>query len=224
MYSSDDEGKSWSRFDRDRVLMAWVDSTGEPTGKNGVSDFNEPYATELKDGRVLMFGRSELGRVLYSLSDDGGTSWTAARPTVLASSFSPSFLKRIPKTGDLLCVWNQVSREEIRRSYRRGRLSTAISKDDGATWTNFKTMELSEGLEDIVHIAPELPLEWVKARSDAGVLPDGWSYFHYPSVDIVNDQVFIRYLRGGIARGNADQNLDSQGVTLRGYPLDWFYK
>jgi hypothetical protein len=133
-------------------------------------------------------------------------------------------LTRIPKTGDLLCVWNQVSREEIRRGYRRGRLSAAISKDNGFSWTNFKTLELSEGLEDVARIAPEYPISMVRARQFVGDLPEGFSYFHYADVAFVGDKVFLMYLRGGPLFGIAEQKLGEQRDVLRIYPLEWFYK
>lgn len=224
VYYSDDEGKTWHSFRRDKVLMGWFDEQGVPNGKQGVSYCDEPYAAETANGEVLLFARSQMGRIVYGRSRNQGEDWTAIRPTALASSNSPAFLKRIPKTGDLLCVWNQVSREEIRRGYRRGRLTAAVSKDGGKTWENFKTLELSEGLQDVARIPPEFPLAEVKARKDVGLLPDGWAYFHYANVDIVGDKVFLRYLRGSPSLGIADRNLDKQEVVMRVYPLEWFYK
>jgi hypothetical protein len=130
----------------------------------------------------------------------------------------------LPKTGDLLIVWNQISREEIRRGYRRGRLSSAISTDGGHSWQKFKTLELSEGLEAIDRIPPEFPAQMVRARDWVGPLPDRWAYFHYANLDVVGDQVVVRYNRGSPLLGVAEQNLKKQELVMRIYPIEWFYE
>ena len=88
---------------------------------------------------------STVGRLVCSYIRDGGLTWSAVRPTELAASYSPPAVTTVPGTGDLICVWNQVSREEIRRGYRRGyrrgRLSAAVSRDSGATWQEFRTID-----------------------------------------------------------------------------------
>jgi hypothetical protein len=225
---SDDEGKTWSipenRWGQHPAVMGWFDEEGKPTGHRGVTGFGEPTVAETKDGRLLMFGRPLVNRIVYSYSADGGNTWSVALPAELASSISPPRLRRIPKTGDLMVVWNQVSREEIRRGYRRGRLSVAISKDSGATWENFKTLEVSEGLEDVDRIPPEFPIKMVRARDWVGQLPEGWAFFHYANLNFAGDKVFISYLRGSPLLGIAEQNLKKQERVLRRYPLEYFYQ
>ena len=225
---SDDEAKTWKMvegyYKTPMALFGWFDSHGIVNGLGGHWSFGECTIGEAKNGNLLIFGRSEVGRIVYTSSSDGGMTWNALLPTELANSGSPPFLVRIPKTGDLLCVWNQVSHEEIRRGYRRGRLTAAISKDNGFTWTNFKTLELSEGLDDIARVAPEYPISMVRARSYVGELPNDFSYFHYPNVSFIGDRVFITYLRGGPQFGIAEQKLGEQRDILRVYPLEWFYK
>jgi len=152
-------------------------------------------------------------------------------------------LIKIPKTGDLLCVWNQVSCEEIRRGFQRGRLSAAISRDSGLTWENFKTLELQEGMENTARITPEFPIaRRVVGRPGLGQLPDGFAMFSQPNLDIVGDQVFIRYGRmwpvektdakqkpsnqwPGIWPRQEDSGAEWKGeeVIMRVYPLEWFY-
>ena len=226
---SDDEGQSW-QFERrwgtgcPLVLMGWFDFEGVPNGTCGITPCGEASVAETADGGVLLFGRSTVGRIVHSYSSDEGKSWSAVLPTDLAASNSPPWLRRIPQTGDLLCVWNQVSREEIRRGHRRGRLSAAISKDSGATWQNFKTIEVSEGLDNLARIAPEYPIKLVRARQYVGGLPDGFSYFHYSNVCFAGDKVYIIYSRGGPQLGIAEQNLHKQEQVLRIYPLEWFYE
>ncbi len=225
---SDDEGQNWTLSEGDwgkpNALMGWFDAEGLPTGYRGVTGCGEATVAETSDGRVLLFARPTVNRIVYSYSTDGGESWSAVLPTQLANSISPPRLRRIPQTGDLMCVWNQVSAEEIRRGYRRGRLSVAISKDSGATWQNFKTIEVSEGLRDIARIPPEYPVKLVRARDDVGQLPDGWAYFHYANVCFAGDKVYIMYSRGSALLGIAEQNLKKQEQVTRIYPLEWFYQ
>jgi hypothetical protein len=222
VYRSDDEGQTWQKHPGG--LMGWFDFEGVPNGYCGQTACFEPTIAETRDGHVLLIARSTVGRLVQSLSTDGGEHWYAVRPTDLPSSESPALLVTLPQTGDLLMVWNQVSREEIRRGYRRGRLSSAISRDGGHSWEKFKTLELSEGLEDIDRVPPEYPIQMVRARDWVGPLPDGWAYFHYPNVDVVGDQVIIRYSRGTPLLGVAEQNLHQQEAVMRVYPVEWFYE
>ena len=231
---SDDEGGTWkagkkgNRGDsgyHSAVLMGWFGTDGKPTtGDGGVTPADEPCVAETKDGRVLFFARSTVGRIVQSYSSDGGLTWTPVEPTVLPSSYSSARLRRIPKTGDLMCVWNQVSPEEIRRGYRRGRLSAAISTDSGRTWGHFKTLELSGGLEDVDRVEPG-PIEMVvRARKDVGELPDDFAYFHYANVRFVGDKVYIMYGRSTPLAGIAERELYKDEQVLRIYPLEWFYR
>jgi hypothetical protein len=223
---SGDEGKTWTYGTAatdpkmPNMLMGWFDHNGEPNGANDISPCGEASIAETRDGGVLYFGRSTVGRIVASRSKDGGRHWSALRPTALAASNSPPRLRRIPKTGDLLCVWNQVSEDEIRRGFRRGRLSAAISKDDGATWEHFKTIELSDGLEDVARIPTGPEVRDVRARQDVGKLPDGYAFFHYANVNFAGDRVYLMYSRGGPELGNAEQLLDKQQQVLRIIPLE----
>jgi hypothetical protein len=227
---SDDEGKTWSvgasKTDAKmpNILMGWFDSKGEPNGKNGITSCGEASIVETKDGGVLYFGRSTVGRIVTSRSQDGGQRWSPLRPTALAASNSPPRLRRIPKTGDLLCVWNQVSEEEIRRGFRRGRLTAAISKDDGVTWENVKTIEVSDGLDNVARVKTEPEIKDVRARQDVGKLPDSYAYFHYANVNFAGGKVYLMYSHGGPQSGIAEQLLEQQQQVLRVYPLEWFYK
>ena len=139
----------------------------------------------------------------------------------------------IPATGDLLCVWNQTSREEIRRGYRRGRLSAAISRDSGATWEQFRTIEVSAGMEDVERVPLEYPIIPVIAVPDLGQLPDDFAVFRYPNVRVIGDRVFILYARewfalaGGASSGFEDESSSEVVLgcedVLRSYPLQYFY-
>ena len=104
---------------------------------------------------MLFLARSTVGRLVQSYSTDGGDHWNVVVPSDLSSSESPALMGTLPKTRDLLIIWNQISREEI----RRGRISSAISIDGRHSWGKFKTLELSEGLEDRDRVPPEFPIK-----------------------------------------------------------------
>lgn len=241
VYYSDDEGLSWSQAEGG--LFGWFDEYGVPNGEGGIIDVYEPTVAETKDGRVLFFGRTKTGRLVKAYSLNGGQIWYSVLPTELSSSQSPPLLIQIPQTGDLLCIWNQVSFEEINRGFLRGRLSSAISRDSGMTWTNFKTLELQEGMEDVDRITPVFPIPRVtRGRPGIGYLPDGFAMFTYPNVDIVGDKAFVRYSRMWPVKKDAKKtdagenlptmwpNYEEQGAEMSGesvmriYPLDYFLK
>ena len=241
-YYSDDDGLTWRQSEGG--LFGWFDERGVPNGEGGIIDVYEPTAAETKDGRVLMFMRSKTGRLLQSFSKDGGQTWDSVRPTELSSSQSPPMLVAIPATGDLLCIWNQVSCEEIRRGFLRGRLSSAISRDSGMTWGNFKTIELQEGMEDVARITPEFPIaRRVVASTPLEHIPDGFALFTYPNVDIVGEKVFVRYSRIWPQKLESGKKVSADGRlpsmipedqqkevrlcgewVMRIYPLEWFYR
>ena len=226
---SDDEGATWQLCDGQ--LMGWFDAEGEVNGRGGVTAFDEPTLAQTQDGRVLFFGRSSVGRIVYSYSADGGVTWSAVRPTELAASYSPHRLVRIPTTGDLLCVWNQASRHEIRRGYRRSRLSAAISTDSGRSWRNFKTLELSGGLEDIDRVPPELPIAHVaNSWSDVERLPD-FAIFRYMNVCFARDKAYVMYVREWMEDDPDPRIFEDNKIpkrrgaeqVLRVYPIEYFY-
>ena len=231
---SDDEGQTWHVGPQEPkvswvkdidewsagILMGWFDYEGTPNGEGGVTECSEPNVAETKDGRVLFFARSPTGRIVYSYSSDGGELWLAVRPTELNSSSSPNRLRRIPQTGDLLCVWNQVSPEENEYGWRRHRLSAAISQDDGATWGHFKTLELSAGLEDIDRLEAKLPIKWSRAGSNRKSLPPDKAEFTYPNVCFAGDKVYIMYHRAWRESGEGRK----VEQVMRIYPVEYFYQ
>lgn len=245
VYYSDDGGRTWTK--NVGGIFGWFDDRGIPNGERGVIDVNEPNVAETNDGRLLMVMRSKTGRLLQSYSLDRGRTWLSVLPSELAASQTTPMLIRIPRTGDLLCVWNQVSGEEIRRGFQRGRLSAALSRDSGLTWENFKTLELQEGMDTTARITPEFPLVVrLTSRIAMGVLPEGFMMYSQPNIDIASDLVFIRYTRIW-PQETDDKNREpacwprywpirenpatDTGVAMTGtenvlriYPVDWFYE
>jgi sialidase-1 len=99
---------------------------------------HEPSIVELKDGRLLCLMRTTQGCVYRAFSADGGDHWSTPEPTPLQAPDSPPIVKRIPATGDLLVLWNDVYSNT---NYPRTPLTMGISRDEGETWERFKDIE-----------------------------------------------------------------------------------
>jgi sialidase-1 len=112
-----------------------------PQGRRGA---DEPGVIELRDGRLLMMIRSDLGHIFRSYSSDAGAHWTAAEATSLDSPTAPSTIVRIPKTGDLLLIWNN-HKPGVKHMEDRFPLSTAISSDEGETWKHTRALDDTPG-------------------------------------------------------------------------------
>jgi hypothetical protein len=220
IYYSDDEGKTWKRSLSE--LFVSFDQ-----GRMGCYAFEEPVLEELKDGRLLMYGRTELGRQYQSISKDGGISWSNPEPVQLAASYSNTKLMRIPSTGDLLLIWNQISTAEILSGLSRHRLSTAISRDEGASWSNFCNLE---SLDDRAHIEPPSSVPQVYRMKDYGYRQpiDPKSYPHapsclrvcYPTVAFWKNEVAITYDYGF---GGAAALKDGSATKIKIVSIDWLY-
>ena len=119
-YYSDDLGKSWKKSKSEIDLP-----------KRGAM---EPGLVELRDGSVMMIIRTQMGSVYKSYSKDSGVTWSASESLGLVAPVAPATIARMPKTGDLLIVWNNAPD-------KRTPLSTAISKDEGRTWDHVQNLE-----------------------------------------------------------------------------------
>lgn len=219
VYYSDDEGKTWKRSLSE--LFVALDN-----GRRGVTHFEETVLEELPGGKLLMFGRTELGQIYKTYSDDQGITWKHPVPTGLASSYAPSTLIRIPKTKDLLLVWNQVSADEILTGLHRHRLSTAISTDQGETWKHFRNLE---SLDDRSRIAaPSGQPNVIRMQKYGYREADKKKYPHapgcvrncYATVAFSGDEVAISYDYGyGI-----DEFKDNSSTRIKVLSLDWLYR
>jgi sialidase-1 len=128
VFISDDDGKTW------KEVTEYVDVP--------MRGAMEPKIAELKDGRLFMVMRTELGAVFQSLSEDGGLTWSKPQTTGLRAPESCPGLRRIPQTGDLLLVWNHsLFDPKFDHSGVRSPLTVAVSKDDGRTWQKIKNIE-----------------------------------------------------------------------------------
>ncbi|NPV54879.1 MAG: exo-alpha-sialidase [Firmicutes bacterium] len=129
-FFSDDGGKTWRRSETE--LSAPEESN---------SGLQEPGIIELKDGSLMMWSRTDLGSQYVSYSCDGGLTWSRPGPSSLVSPLSPASIKRIPSTGDLLCIYNDHSGRFSYITGKRTPLVAAISSNEGRSWRNHKLIE-----------------------------------------------------------------------------------
>ena len=120
---SDDGGATWTKSSS--VLRT-------PTPNLSAYGAVEPVAIELKDGRVWMLLRTQLGRFWESFSSDRGATWSAPQPTGIPSSDSPAGLLRLPDER-ILMIWNNCLRYPYAQGARNV-LHGAVSNDEGKTW------------------------------------------------------------------------------------------
>ena len=219
VYTSDDFGRSWKACDG--WIMGWREGPEKWT-----DSFTEPSCVELGDGRLFMMGRSLVGRIFACESTDRGDTWGYAYPTELMSSFSPGRLVRLPGTGDLLYIWNQISREENRRGLRRSRLSSAISKDGGKTWTHFKNIAAIKSLADKTRIPPDPLMTPCWANDDVGEVPEDFEMWHYPAATVMGDELFLSVAHNKIrlttAKDGKEEATEVGGALTWIIPVSWF--
>ncbi len=224
-FYSDDEGHTWRRSEGG--IMIWHDE-----GYGGMWPCDEPSIVETRAASLLLFCRTTLGRIYTSHSGPSeqvkssgqvmrftpGERFDLPRPTSLASSYSPPTVARLPKTGDLLIVWNQVSGDEIRAGYRRGRLSSAVSKDDGKTWMHFRTLDTAV-LPPARYVKPDTEPQMARGFDYVGVLPEDYGGVDYATFSSIDETVFLYFQRSVV---NARPG-DVTGGRLRTLPVSWFY-
>ena len=167
-------------------------------GMAGSHGVGEPIAVELSDGRILMYLRSNMGRFFSTYSDDQGETWYESVPVEsLVCPPTPCCLRVIPKSSDLLIIWNQVSHFESMKGYYRHRLSCAVSRDEGKTWGNFKNLE---SLDDTTYIQPA---KFIEAAFQAKFSqPEDRKRYHrapgplrmsYPTCTFIDNKAVISY-------------------------------
>ena len=157
-YLSDDNGRSWRRS-KDSFKGY------RPDGQR--ITVQEPGVVELKDERLMMFMRANAGSQYICYSQDGGDTWSKVQPSNVISPLSPASIKRIPWTGELLCVWNDHSGAHGYPAGRRTPLCLALSRDEGKTWSTSRVIEGN---------------------------PDGW--YCYTAITFVENRALLAYCAG----------------------------
>ena len=216
VYYSDDIGETWTRCAGS--MKVWP-IPGED-GVGGSGGAYEPVVIELRDGRVMLVMRTKIGRFFKSLSSDGGDTWALPEATPLSTGDVPCWLGRLPSTGDIVVIWNQSSTDEIEGGYSRGRLSVAISGDEGSSWKNFRTVIQTEGMDDVGQVQPTA-IKHVRAKRDLGVLPDNWAQYDYPRLAFVQGKVLMVYKAIELTRDEPPKEKREKRATV--VPENWFH-
>lgn len=183
---SDDGGQTW-REARDWQALPVPSDSG----------LQEPGVVELSDGRIFSWCRTTTGCQWGLYSADRGETWTLPHPTEFKSPLSPMSIKRIPKSGHLLAIWNDHSGRfpvppPKPNAHNRTPLVSAISTDDGATWRHHRLLEND---------------------ADRG--------FCYTAIHFTeDDHVLLSYCAGGKAYGGWVLSR----TVVRRVPLGWFYQ
>lgn len=137
VYHSDDEGRSWSRSEK---AICPRDARGN------VVRAEEPGIVELKDGRYLVYFRTNDDYQYFSWSSDRGQTWTESRRSTMRSPGTPATIERL-SDGRLYAVWNDHSRDpgfRFRCPYFNGEccpVTIGVSVDEGITWRPLKDIE-----------------------------------------------------------------------------------
>lgn len=105
---------------------------------------HEPTIVERDDGSLLCYLRTTTTRLWRSLSTDGGQTWSEPEATQHAAPDAEALLARIPSTGDLLLLWNNVASE---RNWPRTPLTAAISTDEGDSWRRVGDIDARPGFD-----------------------------------------------------------------------------
>ncbi|WP_345326859.1 sialidase family protein [Novipirellula rosea] len=164
-YLSDDAGSTW------RVSKTILETLDPSSGKRYLAQ--EPGVVQLRDGRVMMFVRSNAGSQQISHSADGGETWSPLLPSTLLSPTSPATIERIPGTDSLVCVWNDHTNIAAELQGKRTPLSLAISDDEGKTW--LRSLTLFDN-------------------------PDGW--YCYTAIEFTEDAVLLGHCAGDRKENN----------------------
>lgn len=164
-YRSDDNGLTWQRSTT--VLEAPIDSR---------SGLQEPGIIQLSDGRLMMLCRTDQGYQMRSYSEDNGITWSPVEPTNILSPVSPASFERLEDSGELLMVWNNHDGIAPELKSKRTPLTTALSADEGVTWSRFKILEDN---------------------------PKGW--YCYTAMERVGDHILLAYCAGDTTVGGLNR-------------------
>ncbi len=145
-YRSPNEGRM---VDEEMMTCLLSDDAGETWRQSRVGQrapgvwTQEPLVLERLDGSLWMLCRTQVGCQYQSESFDGGETWSPLTPSPFTSPLSPASLRRIPATGDLLLIWNNVQHQWTNDwdTLPRSPLHAAVSRDDGRTWSAPKVLE-----------------------------------------------------------------------------------
>lgn len=194
---SDDNGRTW-KLDASEVTTGdMLPQFKRRFGARSAPGFWEASIAQTRSGRLVMLGRTYAGSLYETVSSDDGLTWSKPRPTTLYTGAAPGRLLRVPGSGDLLVIWNSCCvQTENALLGERVTLSSAISPDDGQTWTKERTLE--------------------------AVTPGNGDRVEYPAATFIDGNAFVTY-RAASAAHVADTDRMGMQEYLSILPIRWFY-
>ena len=115
--------------------MAWRKSEGSLQAPDGVR-YSYPIVVDLADGNVALLLQNSTGQLHLAHSSDGGDTWSLRSQDGPAPCPATCNASRLPDSSDLLLIWNNHP--------QRTNLTSAISRDNGLTWTNYRLLEAQQ--------------------------------------------------------------------------------
>jgi hypothetical protein len=182
IYHSDDNGRSWRRNASPMLRVPESDESGLSPEASRMTlaqpherGINEATLVEYEPARLLLYGRTALGWLFESRSEDYGTTWsTPVRSSVRHPQAMPR-LTAVPETQILLLLYNpHVDRTEPMRG-RRCILAMQRSRDLGRSWEAYREIASS---------------------------PDNTCWHDYPTVYWMQDLLHVAYRSGPISYGD----------------------
>lgn len=184
-FISDDDAKTW-RESKGLVAL------NSPHTQSGLQ---ENGLIELPNGTLWAWSRTDLGRQYEYFSNDGGDTWTEARPSRFTSPNSPLSMKHLPGSSKLLAVWNPIP--------------------------NYQTRVLVKPAGDRTPLVAALGEGVTSETWGAPVLIDQNDTEHegycYTAIHFTPDAVLLAYCAGGVKDKHRLNRL-----RIRKIPLDWF--
>ncbi|MBM3858617.1 MAG: exo-alpha-sialidase [Verrucomicrobia bacterium] len=146
---SDDAGRTWLDVAVPASWNPWCKATHRPGSSRGGSGRGWlPVIHYLKDpqgkGRLVIFDRGENNRLIQSVSEDEGKTWTPMRPNGLCG-IEPSMNIIPTRDGKRLLMWNT--------DWTPG-VFQAESPDGGLTWANERDVIDTSGVPGVTMIEP----------------------------------------------------------------------
>ncbi|HZQ21652.1 MAG TPA: sialidase family protein [Terriglobales bacterium] len=136
-FYSDDRGQTWKKSNEITVQRLSIGRKTSPAAE-------EPAIIELKNGDVLMLLRTYVGTLYESVSHDGGVTWREPVSSGIPSPGAMPTLARIPQTGDILLLYNYAEPNEVHGPLPRTRMASAISRDEGSSFTSVRVLDGSK--------------------------------------------------------------------------------
>lgn len=139
LFCSEDDGNTWKEIN---VKFA----NPNPNSETGLQ---EPGITELKNGSLYTYFRTDCLCQYESISVDGGKTWTTPSPSIFTSPESPMLIRKNPYSGKYYSIYNPVpfynTRNEDEDFFQAGRTPIILREsNDGINFSNEIILENDE--------------------------------------------------------------------------------